>query len=161
MRLEDAMVRLRQTEVLHVADCEMEYPATDPALQRQRQPRIELALVGRLAEQKSRKDMRASPRAHEELLRYVTRAKLGGDVHCRIAHPDDENALAPEVDRGERIAIGMRMNLRAVEVPGIGGLWQAGIPVMTVADEQGVVGARLAVAQADLSMCLARRAWPR
>ncbi len=44
--------------------------------------------------------MSASPRAHEELLGDVTRAELVGDIHGRVAHPDDESALAPEVDAG-------------------------------------------------------------
>src|SRR5690242_4093239 len=93
--------------------------------------------------------MSASPRAHEELLRYMARAEFGGDIHCRVAHPDNENALAPEVDRREWVAISMRMDLRAVEVPRISGFRPAAIPMMPVADEQGVIGADLAVAETD------------
>ena len=41
------------------------------------------------------------------------------DIHRLITHPDNENALAPEVDRSKWVAIGMRMDLWAIEVPGV------------------------------------------
>src|SRR5262249_27926152 len=152
--LEQPVIRLRQAIVLHAADGRVIDPAPDPALPGQRQPGIELPLVRRLAKQEAREDMSASPCADEELLRDVARAELVGNVHRRVAHANDEPALAPEVERGEGIAIGMGVDLRAVEMSGISRLRPAAIPMVPVADEERVIGMRLAVCEADLPRSL-------
>jgi hypothetical protein len=74
---------------------------------------------------------------------------LHRDVHRRVAHPEDHDALVGEY---RVVAIGVRVQLLAGERvgPGKRRFRQARVPVVTVGDEQGVIGPLLATLELDL-----------
>ncbi len=75
-------------------------------------------------------------------------AELGDDVHGAVADPDDEHALAVEVERGARVDVVVGVDLRPVE--GAGEVGVAWVPVVPVADEQRVEVLAATVLERDL-----------
>ena len=135
--VEEVVVGRRQPEVLHAPGEDPRQRAGEPPLDARRQPRVGLDdLVGGLAEDVLRHDPRAGAGRQEDRVGDGLAAELGDDVDGGVADPDDEHALAVEVERSARVDVVVRVDRRTVE--GAGEVGVARVPVMAVADEQRV-----------------------
>ena len=63
-----------------------------------------------------------------------------------VAHSDHDYLLAAHVDRVERVVVAVAVHEDPVELTGV--VRDVGIPMMSVADHQDVVGANFAVRSA-------------
>ncbi len=149
MRVEEVVVGRRQPEVLHAPGEDPRQHPREPPLQADRQPRVDLDdLIGGFAEDVLRHDPRAGAGREEDGVRDGLAPELGDDVDGGVADPDDEHALAIEVEWGARVDVVVRVDRGPVERAGEVGV--AGVPVVPVADEQRVEALGRAVCERDL-----------
>jgi hypothetical protein len=87
--------------------------------------------------------VRSAARGEEDLLGNV--ARLDGDVHGAVAHPDHDDPLPLEV---VGVTVEVRVHLDAAQGAGKGRLGPARVPVVAVGHNQGVVTAGLRAGRA-------------
>lgn len=146
MRLAKTVVGLGQPVALGWAGVAAQQLLHHPLADLEWDTRVVAHLVDRFAEHVLRQDPDALPRRQIRALGDV--GGLDRDVHRRVAHPQDHDALAGE-DRV--VDVGVRMQLAAVERVCS---WErrfgpARIPVVAVGDQQRVVAAALARVELD------------
>ena len=131
-----AMVGLGQAVALERARVEAQHELEELGRHRHRHPVARRELVDGPPEEVLRDDPRAAARGEVRRARDV--ARLDGDVHRAVAHPEHDDVLAFE-DAVVAVVVGVQ--LRALEVLAAGErrLGPARVPVMAVGDEQHVV----------------------
>ena len=154
VRLQRPMIRHRQAVGGRQAKLQSHHPAHDERCHLPGHPRKEVlglrqAGDGRAAEPLG-KDPRAAADHQEHACRQRAAAEFRRDVDGTVAEPDDDHALAAQVHRILRIAVGMRVHLRAVEVAGRHRIGALRVPVVAVGDDQRVEQLDLAVAERHL-----------
>ena len=101
VRLAELVVGLRQAELRRVADVAVDQLGDEPAADLERDPRAghrAAELVGRLAEDVLRDDVRAAPRREVDVVGHVR--GLDRDVHRAVADAEHDDLLAAPGCRG-------------------------------------------------------------
>jgi hypothetical protein len=135
--LQGLVVGLGEAIVLHGANRALDRAPGQGQAELARHPGGHGGFVGRLAVHIFRKHPDAAAGGHGQGLGDRSLGEFGSDIHGRIAHADDDDVLAPHVDGIERVAIGVAVKGRALELAGIFG--DARAPMVAVAHEQDVV----------------------
>ena len=136
------MVGLGQAVVFHTAEGLLDHLAGHGQAQLAGHPMRQGRFVRRLAVHVFGQHPHPAPGGDPQVFGDRPLGQLAGDVHRRVAHADDHDVLAAHVDRVERVAIGVAVEGRPVELAGI--VRDARAPVVAVADEQHVVQSRFA-----------------
>ena len=162
MGLEEVVVGVGETEVLHPPGGEAGQRPRHQPLELQGQPRVDLdQRVERAAEEVLRHHPGAAAGGDEHLLGDALARELRGDVDGAVPDADDQHPLAVEVERVARADVVVGVERLAVEAAGEVG--EARVPVVAVADDQEVELLGRAVAERDppaAAVLAARRARP-